>query len=374
MIHVAPQRTPSDHYRAAPGRVTRSNSSPRHVQQVVRAADDVPRTVPTGAARGPVPVGHCGSAQAGPAGPVSGPDTNCCRRRNRWSPRSASSGQAHRRSDQAPCSLPLVAELRAGGLGTYGTIIDSKDTTGARTRTHRIRPAGWQCLRGHNGDENRLPGWVPLRCWTCAHHERPRPKIDVVERRECRLLIDGHWCHATPSPAESRVHHAKREDELTEVAGMSCGTGRPVGVPRDEDLLPGRQRQDERRLGPVEVNPVDQPVDQGRCGVGDELSTARPCGSPPTWVARGHLLRDPMVGVDADEESGCRHGLMVAADRGGNPTTRCPSGDARMKPCPRRPGFGQCRGWPPDSPDGVRSPGIRGLSTSGQAEALLDVT
>ena len=154
----------------------------------------------------------------------------------------------------------------------------------------------------------RSSGLVAVRCWTGAHHEHPRPKINLVERRQCRLLTDGNGVHATPSPAASRIHRAKRKDPVAEVAGMISGTARSIGVPWHEDLFPGRQCEDERRLRPVDVNPVDQPVDQGGCAIGDEQSTARSCGSPPTRVRRGRLLRDPMVGFDADEEAGWRHG------------------------------------------------------------------
>lgn len=207
-------------------------------------------------------------------------------------------------------------------LGNCGTINDSADKASDPGDPYRIAPAGWQHLAVTTVTKSALlAGSIPVRSWTGAHDEHPRPKINFVKRHQGRLLVDGKWFHPTPSPAASRVRGAKRKDALTEVTGMIGGTGRSGGMPWHEDLLPGRQCEDKGCLRPVVVHPADEPVNEAGCAIGGAVSGARPSGSPPTWVCRGHLLRDPLVGVDADEEAGRRHG----AD-GGRRSRRAPDG------------------------------------------------
>ena len=309
VIRAAPQRTP--HTRAGPPRgIRHSSPSLRRVQRVVCAGDAVPQAVITGIAPGSVLGGHRGRPAAGPRRPVGGPDASCCRRRNRWLPRSASSGRARRCCDSAPCQLPLVAEPWGwfGPSGTAGRSVMVRTTPTPGQDPDRSLPDRLAANWWSSGFRHALPGGVPVRRWTGAHDEHPRPQINLVERRHCRFLFDSKWFHSTLSPAASRIHLTERQDILAEIAGMIGGTWRSIGVPWHENPFPGRQRKDERRLGPIDVSPVDQPVNQSGCAIGDALSAARPRGSPPTWVRRGHLLRDPIVGDDADEETGCRHG------------------------------------------------------------------
>jgi hypothetical protein len=58
--------------------------------------------------------------------------------------------------------IPLVAVLWA--LGICQSINDSKVNAGT-------------------GDEPALPDFFPVQCWTGAHHQHPRPQINLVERR-----------------------------------------------------------------------------------------------------------------------------------------------------------------------------------------------
>ena len=212
-----------------------------------------------------------------------------------------------------------------------------------------------------------------MRCRTGAQHEHSRSQVNLVERRRRRVLIDGKWCHPTPPPATGLAHRAIGKDKSTEIAAMIGGAARSGRMPRHEYLLAGRQRENEGRFRPVQVNPVDQPVDQRGYALGEELSSTRPRRSPPACAGVGRLFRNPTVGVDAHEESGCRHDLMVDCCHGGNAKVGCPSGDATMKLCTRRTGSGGSRvtGGPAH---GVRSPGIRALSTFRRRKARLAVT
>ena len=160
---------------------------------------------------------------------------------------------------------------------------------------------------------------------------------------------------------------------------MIGDTWRSIGVPSDEDLFPGRQRKDKRRLGPVDMNPVDQPVNQCGCAIGDALSTHCPLRDRAGRRQRGCAEVCSGIRLSAMMPTRKRDVVMVPmvdSGRGGNATTRCLSGDATMNLSTRTTRFGQPRQWPSHS-SGVRrcqSPGICGLSTCDLGDAFPDVT
>ena len=143
------------------------------VQQAVDADDAVPQAVTTGIAPGSVLGARRGHHAGGRRRPVGGPDTNCCRRRNRWLPRSASSGRARHCCDSVPCQLPLVAQPWTGPSGTAGrsVMVRTTPTPGQdpdRSLRDRLAAKWWS-----RGFRHALPGRVPVRRWTGAHDEHP---------------------------------------------------------------------------------------------------------------------------------------------------------------------------------------------------------